>query len=76
VSGSPSRPTDRWPKRSGPRCEQHHRTLTLLTEAKACGHARVAEMNQQVLTNLDRMIGELQADQTGQTDEGQAADAS
>jgi hypothetical protein len=36
----------------------------------------VAEMNQQVLTNLDRMIGELEAHQTGQLDEGQAADAS
>ncbi len=53
--------------------EQHRRTLTLLTEAKSCGHTRVAEMNQQVLTNLDRMIGELEADQT---DDRQAADAS
>jgi len=36
--------------------EHRGRTLTLITTAQAAGHARVAQMNQQVLTNLDRMI--------------------
>ena len=36
----------------------------------ATGQTRVAEMNQQVLTNLDRMIGEIEND-----DETEAADA-
>jgi hypothetical protein len=39
--------------------EQRHRTLTLIDVSTSKGHTRVAEMNQQVLTNLDRMIGEL-----------------
>jgi ferredoxin len=39
--------------------EQHTRTLTLIDNAKSCGHTRVAEMNQQVADNLDRMIGEM-----------------
>jgi hypothetical protein len=43
--------------------EQHTRTLTLIDNAKNCGHTRVAEMNQQVADNLDRMIGELEDDQ-------------
>ena len=34
------------------------------------GQTRVAEMNQQVLTNLDRMIGEIEKDE-----ESEAADA-
>jgi hypothetical protein len=34
------------------------------------GQTRVAEMNQQVLTNLDKMIGEIEKD-----DESEAADA-
>lgn len=40
------------------------RTLTLIDKAEADGHTRVAEMNKQVLTNLDKMIdgiGELPA---------------
>lgn len=37
--------------------EHRGRTLTLIQDAEACGHTRVAQMNQQVLTNLDRMIG-------------------
>ncbi|WP_425265292.1 tyrosine-type recombinase/integrase [Streptomyces rubellomurinus] len=41
---------------------QPGRTLTLIDNAKCCGHQRVAEMNEQVLTNLDRMITELEAD--------------
>ena len=37
------------------------RTLTLIDQAECTGHTRVLEMNQQVLTNLDRMIGEVQS---------------
>ncbi|MCX2968202.1 MULTISPECIES: hypothetical protein [Streptomyces] len=33
-----------------------------LGNAKGCGHQRVAEMNEQVVVNLDRMITELEAD--------------
>ncbi|MDX3775907.1 hypothetical protein [Streptomyces europaeiscabiei] len=40
--------------------EQRTRTLTLIDNATGCGHTRVAEMNQQVADNLDRMIGELE----------------
>jgi hypothetical protein len=36
--------------------EHRGRTLTLIQTAEARGQARVAQMNQQVLTNLDRMI--------------------
>lgn len=36
--------------------EHRGRTLTLITAAQVAGHSRVAQMNQQVLTNLDRMI--------------------
>ena len=42
--------------------EQHHRTLTLIDNAKDCGHTRVAEMNEQVAENLDRMINQLEED--------------
>jgi len=35
------------------------RTLTLIEDANANGHTRVAQMNTEVLTNLDRMIGEI-----------------
>jgi hypothetical protein len=40
--------------------EQHRRTLTLLDVSKGKGQARVVEMNQQVLDNLDRMIREVE----------------
>jgi integrase len=40
--------------------EHRGRTLTLIDSAEAAGHTRVAQMNQQVLTNLDRMIGEVE----------------
>jgi hypothetical protein len=36
--------------------EHRGRTLTLIDKAEADGHARAAEMNKQVLTNLDKMI--------------------
>ncbi|MBX7268968.1 tyrosine-type recombinase/integrase [Micromonospora sp. Llam7] len=39
--------------------EQRHRTLTLIDVSTSNGQTRVVEMNKQVLTNLDRMIGEL-----------------
>ncbi|MEU2868707.1 tyrosine-type recombinase/integrase [Streptomyces olivoreticuli] len=53
--------------------EQHTRTLTLIDNANNCGHTRVAEMNQQVADNLDRMIGELE---DGQNEGEEATDAS
>jgi integrase len=50
--------------------EQRHRTLTLIGAAAGKGQARVAEMNQQILTNLDQMIGTIEKDE-----ESEAADA-
>ena len=50
--------------------EQRHRTLTLIEVSAGKGQTRVAEMNQQILTNLDRMIGEIEKDE-----ESEAADA-
>jgi hypothetical protein len=41
--------------------EHRGRTLTLINTSQAAGHSRVAQMNQQVLTNLDRMIAGIQA---------------
>jgi integrase len=43
--------------------EQRHRTLTLVEVSAGKGQARVTEMNQQVLANLDRMIGEIEKDE-------------
>lgn len=43
--------------------EQRHRTLTLIDVSTSKGHSRVVEMNQQVLANLDRMIGEVEPDE-------------
>ncbi|WP_200824835.1 tyrosine-type recombinase/integrase [Nonomuraea solani] len=42
--------------------EQHRRTLTLIDISTGKGQTRVVEMNQQVLANLDRMIGEIEKD--------------
>jgi site-specific recombinase XerD len=51
--------------------EQRGRTLTLIDVSKDRGHGRVVEMNQQVLDNLDRMIGEVEKDeQENATDAG------
>jgi hypothetical protein len=50
--------------------EQRHRTLTLIEVSAGKGQTRVAEMNQRVLTNLDRMIGEIAKDE-----KSEAADA-
>jgi integrase len=40
--------------------QQRRRTLTLIQAAASNGQTRVTEMNQQVLTNLDKMIGEIE----------------
>jgi len=45
--------------------EHHARTLTLIDNANANGHTRVAQMNTDVLTNLDKMIGEIDEQQAG-----------
>ena len=51
--------------------EQRHRTLTLIEISASNGQARLAEMNQQVLTNLDRMIAEIEKDnESGAADAG------
>lgn len=50
--------------------ELRHRTLTLIQAAADNGQTRVAEMNQQVLANLDKMIGEIEND-----NETESADA-
>jgi len=42
--------------------EQRHRTLAIIDVSTGKGHSRVVEMNQQVLANLDRMIGEIETD--------------
>lgn len=51
--------------------EHRGRTLTLIDRAQATGQTRVAEMNTQVLTNLNRMISEVEEDDGGD----EAADA-
>ena len=51
--------------------EQRRRTLTLIDVSRDKGQDRVVEMNQQVLTNLDRMIAEIAKDEGSE-----AADAS
>lgn len=43
--------------------QQRQRTLTLIDVCTSKRQARVVEMNQQVLTNLDRMIGEAEKDE-------------
>ena len=40
--------------------EQRRRTLTLIDVSERNGQARMVEMNQQVLTNLDRMISGIE----------------
>jgi integrase len=49
---------------------QRQRTLTLIEAAEGKGQTRVAEMNQQVLGNLDRMITEVEKDEQGAADAG------
>lgn len=43
--------------------EHRGRTLTLIQDSQTAGRTRLVEMNTHVLTNLDRMIGELEHDQ-------------
>ena len=45
--------------------EHRGRTLTLIKKSEATGHTRVTEMNQTVLANLDKMIGELNDEPDG-----------
>ncbi len=54
--------------------EQRRRTLTLIDVSQNDGRARLAEMNAQVLANLDRMIGEI--GEIGKDTSAGAADAS
>ena len=42
--------------------EHRGRTLTLIQTAETAGHGRIAQMNRQVLTNLDKMISGIQTD--------------
>jgi integrase len=48
---------------------QHHAqrktTLQIISAAEAAGHSRVAEMNRQVVSNLDKIITALEADDDG-----------
>ena len=43
--------------------QQRTRTLTLIDVSSGNGQSRTVEMNQRVLANLDRMIGEIETDQ-------------
>ena len=54
--------------------EQRRRTFTLIDVSTGKGQTRVAEMNQQVLTNLNRMIGEIEKDREDE-EKTKAADA-
>src|SRR5438876_11438388 len=49
---------------------QHHAqrqaTLQIISAAEAAGHARVAEMNRQVASNLDKIIATLEDKGTGE----------
>jgi hypothetical protein len=48
--------------------EQRRRTPTLIDVSECGGQARMVEMNQQVLTNLDRMISEVEKTVTKDTE--------
>jgi hypothetical protein len=50
--------------------EQRHRTLALIDTSGSKGQTRVLEMNQQVHTNLDHMISEIEKDQEKTADAG------
>jgi hypothetical protein len=53
--------------------EQQRRTLTLIDVSERGGQTRMVEMNQQVLTNLNQMITEVEKTTT---DDADTADAS
>lgn len=48
--------------------EQRRRTLTLIDVSERGGQARMVEMNQQVLINLDRMISAVEKTVTEDAD--------
>ncbi len=48
--------------------EHRTRTLTLIDKAETEGHTRVAQMNTDVLTNLDKMIGGIDDEPAGAVD--------
>jgi len=50
--------------------EHRGRTLTLIDKAEVSGHTRVAQMNTEVLTNLDKMIDEIDQEPAGAADAG------
>ena len=50
--------------------EHRGRTLTLIQDAQTASRTRQVEMNTHVLTNLDRMIDEIEHDQDGASDAG------
>ena len=50
--------------------EHRGRTLTLIQDAQTASRTRQVEMNTHVLTNLDRMIDEIEHDQNGASDAG------
>ena len=53
--------------------EQQRRTLTLIDVSERGGQARMVEMNQQVLTNLNRMISEIEKTVTEDMDTTRAS---
>ena len=53
--------------------EQRHQTVRIITAAEAHGHARVVDMNRQILANLDRIITGLD---DGRATSDEVADAS
>jgi hypothetical protein len=53
--------------------EQQRRTLTLIDVSERGGQARMVEMNQQVLTNLNRMISEIEKTETDDMDTSHAS---
>jgi hypothetical protein len=55
--------------------EHREQTRRLLETATAKGQLRMVEMDQQVLTNLDRIITKLEAGEDPQASLGEAADA-
>jgi integrase len=52
--------------------QQHQQTLQIISAAEARGHTRMVEMNQQVASNLEKIISALQAEENP----GPVADAS
>lgn len=54
--------------------QQHHQVLQIITAAEARGQQRIAEMNRQVLGNLDSIIASLEGGQDQDTGQ-EAADA-